>query len=116
MLDGDAEFFGVGLEVLVVVAALAAGVLDAAGGGQGVRGFVQQGAEDGGGAAFEPFAADHDFGAVFEADAPALRGVVAPAGLLAVGAAGDDDDDGRDLGLAGADGLPGGFQDRAARR
>ena len=27
---GDAEFFGVGLEVLVVVAALAAGVLDSA--------------------------------------------------------------------------------------
>ena len=46
VLDGQAEFFGEGLEVLVVVAALAGGVLDAAGVGQGVGGFVQEGAED----------------------------------------------------------------------
>ena len=46
VLDGQAEFFGAGLEVLVVVAALAGGVLDAAGVGQGVGGFVQEGAED----------------------------------------------------------------------
>ena len=45
MLDGQAELFGVGLEVLVVVSALAAGVLDAAFVGQGVGGFVQEGAE-----------------------------------------------------------------------
>src|SRR5258708_1548550 len=31
-------------------------------------------------------------------------------GVPAGGAAGDDDDDGRDLGMAGADGLPGLFQ------
>src|SRR5262249_52370021 len=46
VLDDQAEFFGVGLEVLVVVAALAGGVLDAAGVGQGVGGFVQERAED----------------------------------------------------------------------
>ena len=45
VLDGQAELFGVGLEVLVVVAALAGGVLDAACVGQGVGGFVQEGAE-----------------------------------------------------------------------
>ena len=39
--DGQAEFFGAGFEVLVVVAALPGGVLDAAGVGQGVGGFVQ---------------------------------------------------------------------------
>ena len=46
VLDGQAEFFGVGLEVLVVVAALAGGVLDAAGVGQGVGGFVQEGGRE----------------------------------------------------------------------
>ena len=63
VLDGEAEFFGVGLEVLVVVAALAGGVLDAACVGQGVGGFVQDDGQDLGGGEAERFAADHDFGA-----------------------------------------------------
>src|SRR5258708_30787812 len=41
---------------------------------------------------------------------PPLGVEVAPSGVPAGGAAGDDDDDGRDLGVAGADGLPGLFQ------
>ena len=41
VLDGQAEFFGVNLELLVVVAALAGGVLDAASMGEGMGGLVQ---------------------------------------------------------------------------
>src|SRR5437016_14455336 len=83
---------GEGLEVLVDVAALAGGVLDAAGVGQGVGGFGQERAEHVRGGAAESFAADHDLGALLAGDVPAAGGVVSPPGVLAVGAAGDDDD------------------------
>ena len=105
VLDGQAEFFGVGLEVLVVVAALAGGVLDAAGVGQGVGGFVQDDGQDLGGGEAEPFAADHDFGAFVGCDVPAAGGEVAPAGLAGFGAAGHDDDHGGDL-AGGGGGWP----------
>src|SRR5215469_9144538 len=111
VLDGDAELFGVGFEFAVVVAALAAGVVDAACGGQGVGGFVEHGGQDGVGAAAEPFAADHDFGALFACDVPPAGGVVAQAGLFAFGAAGDDDDDLGDFGVAAADLQPDVLQD-----
>ena len=101
------------LNMLVVVAALAAGVLDAACGGQGVRGFVQQGAEDAGGVAAQPFAADHDFGAVVDADVPALRGRDGPSGLLpSVPLARETT---AVLGWWCADGLPGVIQHRSTR-
>ena len=102
VLDGQADFFGAGLEFLVVVAALAGGVLDAAGVGQGVGGFVQEGGEDVACGAAQSFAADHDLGELLACDVPPAGGVVAPAGVLAVGAAGDDDDDRR--GFRGASG------------
>ena len=102
---------GAGLEVLVVVAALAGGVLDAAGVGQGVGGFVQQGAEDLGWGAAQSFAADHDLGVLLACDVPPAGGVVSPAGVLAVGAAGDDDDHRGDFRVPAADFQPGVFQD-----
>ena len=43
-------------------------------------------------------------------DGPPLGVGAAPSGVPADGASGDDDDAGRDLGIAGADGLPGLFQ------
>jgi hypothetical protein len=119
VVDGQAEFFGQRLVLLVVVAVLAAGVLDAAGGGQGVGGFVQQGAQDGTRVAAQPLAADEDFGqGAGVMYVPPPRGEVAPCGDPAAGPAGDDDDRGRDLGMPGADGLPAAFQggnDRADR-
>ena len=117
VLDGQAELLGAGLEVLVVVAALAGGVLDAAGVGQGVGGLVQDDGQDLGRGEAEGFAADHDFGALVVADVPAAGGVVSPAGLAGFGAAGRDDDHGGDLAVPGADVLPGVFQDldRAGR-
>src|SRR5215467_4354476 len=51
VLDADAELFGLELEFAVVVAALAAGVLDAACLRQGVGGFVEQGSQHSAGAA-----------------------------------------------------------------
>ena len=112
VVDGQAEFFGQSLVLLVVVAVLAAGVLDAAGGGQGVGGFVQQGAQDGARVAAQPFAADEDFGqGAAGIDGPPPRGEVAPFGDPAAGPARDDDDRGRDLGMPVADGLPVVFQD-----
>ena len=72
--------FGEGLEVLVVVAALAGGVLDAAGVGQGVGGFVQQGAEDLAGGAAQSFAADHDFGVLLAVRRSTGRGRGGPSG------------------------------------
>ena len=76
-----------------------------------MRGFVQQGAEDASRATAQPFVADHDLGMVLVGDMPALRGVMAPAGLLAVGSAGDDDHHGRYLAVMVLDGPPGAFQD-----
>ena len=99
------------LEVLVVVAALAGGVLDAAGVGQGVGGFVQESAEDLSRAAAQSFAADHDLGALFACDVPAAGGVVTEPGLLAVGSAGDDDDGRGYFRVPAADFQPGVFQD-----
>src|SRR6185437_3661464 len=103
VLDGQADFFGAGLEVLVVVAALAGGVLEAACVGQGVGCFVQEGGEDLACGAAQSFAADHDLGELLACDVPPAGGVVAPAGVLAVGAAGDDDHDGGDFGVPAAD-------------
>src|SRR5947207_10835268 len=100
-----------GCDVLVVVAARAGGVLDAAGVGQGVGGFVQQGAEDVLGGAAQSFAADHDFGVLLPVDVPPAGGVVAPAGVLTVGAAGDDDDGRGDVRVPAADFQPGLFED-----
>jgi len=111
VLDSDAELFGVGLVLAVVVAALAAGVLDAACRGQGVDGFVEHGGQNRLGASAEPFVADHDFGALFACDVPPAGGVVAEAGLFAFGAAGDDDDDPGDFRVAAADLQPDVFQD-----
>src|SRR6185312_10606832 len=91
VLDGQADFFGAGLEVLVVVAALAGGVLEAACVGQGVGCFVQEGGADVAWGAAQSFAADHDLGVLLACDVPPSGGVVAPAGVLAVGAAGVDD-------------------------
>ena len=111
VLDGQAEFFGAGLEVLVVVAALAGGVLDAACVRQGVGGFVQDDGQDLWRGEAERFAADHDFGAFAGFDVPAGGGEVAPAGLAGFGAAGQDDDHGGDLRVAAADGQPGLLED-----
>ena len=111
VLDGQADFFGAGLEVRVVVAALAGGVLDAAGVGQGVGGFVQEGGEDLACGAAQSFAADHDLGELLACDVPPAGGVVAPAGVLAVGAAGDDDHHRGDFGVPAADFQPDVFQD-----
>ena len=107
---GQAELLGEGLEVLVVVAALAGGVLDAAGVGQGVGGLVQQGAQDLIRGAAQSFAADHDLGVLLAVDVPPAGGVVAPAGMLAVGAAGDDDDGRGDVRVPAADLQPDIFQ------
>ena len=57
--------------------------------------------------AAQSFAADHDFGVLLACDVPPAGGVVAPAGVLAVGAAGDDDD-----GRRGFPGASGGFPAR----
>ena len=111
MFGGQAEFFGVDLELLVVVAALAGGVLDAACVGEGVGGFVQDDGQDLGGGEAERFAADHDFGAFVVFDVPAAGGEVAPAGLSGFGAAGQDDDHGGDLRVAAADSQPGVLED-----
>ncbi len=111
VLDGQAELLGVGLEVLVVVAALAGGVLDAARVGQGVGGLVQQGAEDLVRGAAQSFAADHDLGVLLAGDVPPAGGVVAQPGCLPVGSAGDDDDGRGDLRVPAADLQPDVFQD-----
>lgn len=116
VFDGDAEFFGAGLVLLVVVAALAAGVLDAPVGGQGVRGLVQQRAQDAGRVAGETFAADHDFGAVGACGVPALRGMVAVSALAAVTAGRDDDDHGRYLRMVAADRSPGVLENASSGR
>src|SRR6185369_7964008 len=68
--SGQAELLGAGLVLLVVVAALAGGVLDVPGVGQGVGGFVQQRAEDVLGGAAQSFTADHDFGVLLAVDVP----------------------------------------------
>ena len=47
VVNGQPEFVGQDLELAIVLAMLAAGVLDVAGGGHGVGRFVQQGAQDG---------------------------------------------------------------------
>ena len=60
VLDLEAELLGDRLEPLVVVAALAAGVLDAAPVRERVRGLVQQRRQHRPGAAGEALAADED--------------------------------------------------------
>jgi hypothetical protein len=95
---------------LAVVAATAAGVLDAAGLGDAVGGLVQQRPQDLGGAALEAFAADQDLVAVGACDLPAVGGEVAPVEPLAFAAGGDHQDGVGDVGVAGADGAPGVFQ------
>src|SRR6185312_13526498 len=82
-----------------------------AGVGQGVGCFVQEGGEDVACGAAQSFAADHDLGELLACDVPAVGGVVAPAGVLAVGAAGDDDHDWGDFGVPAADFEPDVFQD-----
>ena len=62
---------------LAVVAALAASVLNAAGLGEAMGGFVQEGAEHVDGAALEAFAADQDLVTVGAADLPAVGGEMA---------------------------------------
>jgi hypothetical protein len=111
VLDGQAEFAGAGLELLVVVAALPGGVLDAARMGEGVGGLVHDDGQDLGRGQAERFAADHDLGAFVVLDVPAAGGEVAPAGLAGFGAAGQDDHHRGDLGMVAADGQPGVLQD-----
>jgi hypothetical protein len=103
VLGGQAEFVSAVLEVLVVVAALAGGVLDAAGEGQRVGGLTQDDGQDFGGGQAERFAADHDLGALVVLDVPAAGGEVSPSGLAGFGAAGQDDDHGRDLRVVATD-------------
>jgi hypothetical protein len=81
--DLQAEFVGEGGVAAVVVAALAAGVLDAPGLGEAVGGLVQQGAEHVDRAALEAFAADQDLVAVSAIDVPAVGGEVAQVEPLA---------------------------------
>ena len=108
---GQAELLGEGLVVLVVVAALAGGVLDAAGVGQGVGGLVQQRAED----LFRvrrspsPLMMTSAYCCPLTFHRPGAW--VAPAGVLAVGAAGDDDDGRGDVRVPAADFQPGLFED-----
>src|SRR5262249_45614019 len=110
MLDGQTEFFSVGLEVPVVVAPLPGGVLNAALVGQGVSSFVQEGAENLVRGAAQPFAADHDLGVLLAGDVPPAGSVVAQPGLFSFGAAGDDDDGRRDFRVPAADLQPDIFQ------
>ena len=70
-----------------------------------------RGAEDLGGGAAQSFAADHDFGTLFAVRRSSGRGRGARAGLLAVGAAGDDDHRWRDFRVPAADFQPDVFQD-----
>ena len=79
--------------------------------GWGVSGFVQQGAEHVMGGAAQSFAADHDLGVLLSGNVPAAGGVVAPAGVLAVGAAGDDDDGRGNVRVPAEDLQPGVFQE-----
>src|SRR2546430_1807008 len=62
-------------------------------------------------AAAQSFAADHDFGVLLSGDVPPAGGVVTPARVLALGAAGDDDDRRGDVRVPAADFQPGVFQD-----
>src|SRR5204863_10040262 len=78
---------------------------------QGVGGFVQQGAEDVLGGPAQSFAADHGFGVLLSVDVRPAGRVVPPAGVLAVGAAGDDDDGRGDVRVPAADFQPGLFED-----
>ena len=68
-------------------------------------------AEDLARGAAQSFAADHDLGVLLACDVPPAGGVVSPAGVLAVGAAGDDDDGRGDFGVPAADFQPDVFQD-----
>src|SRR5690348_7279963 len=73
--------------------------------------FMQESSEDLACGAAQSFAADHDLGELLACDVPPAGGVVAPAGVLAVGAAGDDDHDRGDFGVPAADFEPDVFQD-----
>ena len=107
----DAEFFGEDLVFGVVVAALAGGVFDAACGGQGVGGLVQQGAEDVAGGAAQSFAADHDFGALPGPMCQRPGAWWPQTGCLRSVPLSDDDDHGGDFAVPGADRRPDVFQD-----
>jgi hypothetical protein len=93
-----------------VVAALAAGVLDASGVGEAVGGLVQQRPQHFGGAAGEAFGADQNFMVAGAVDLPAPGGEVAQGQALGIAAGGDDHHRLRDVGVVGADGGPGAFE------
>jgi hypothetical protein len=108
----QAELVGEGGVAAVVVATLAAGVLDVSGLGEAVGGLVQQGAEHIDRAALEAFAADQDLVAVGAVDLPAVGGEVAQIQTLALGAGGDDQHRLGHLRVAATDALPGVLQGR----
>src|SRR6266545_1119837 len=90
--DLDAQLLGQRLVLGVVVAALAGGVLEVAGGGQAVAGFVEHGGQYVAGAAAQALAAASDddhvgqIGVVVLDSCPgALEGGNQPAGGVAVG-------------------------------
>ena len=97
-------------ELLVVPAALAAGVFDLADVGESVGGFVEQGREDLFDGSFESFAGDEDFGELVVAVLPAVRGEVPVPGFFGGGSGADDDDDCRDLGVVCRESWPSRFR------
>src|SRR6266536_2905643 len=110
LLDGDAELGGDVAEPRVVVAALAAGVLDPAHRGDAVRGFVQQRAQQRHGSSAEAFAADEQLGQPVGADGPFLVVEVSEGRVAGfAGAVAQGEHDVRDLGVLVLDRGPGGF-------
>jgi hypothetical protein len=95
-----------------VVAALAGGVLEVAGGGQAVAGFVEHGGQYVAGAAAQALAADQQLVAVVVADLPAVRGEVAKhqAAGDAAGAGASDDDHVGQVGVVVLDSCPGALE------
>jgi hypothetical protein len=92
-LDLQAEFAGQGSEAAVVPAALAAGVLDAAGVGQAMGGLVQQGGQHRPGAALEALTGDQHLGTVGVGHLPARGGEVPPLEQATAGLAASPQDD-----------------------
>lgn len=107
VLDVESELFGYLFESLVVVAALAAGVLHAALLRRGVGGFVQQRCEHFGRSRAESFTADEKLVHGVLATLPAIGCEVPEPHSLGVAAAADGHDDLGDVLVSIADFFPG---------
>jgi hypothetical protein len=104
------QLAGQGGIAAVVVAAAAAGVLDAPGVGQPMGGLVQQRGHDLTGPPGQALPADQDLRVLAAGVLPAPGGEVAPLQAAAAAAGGDHQHGLGDLGMAGADGRPGVLQ------